>query len=117
MMLLFNRFSYVNIYIGPMFSSFYRSLDLNAIDLDDESPTSMDLRCVLNDSELQEEAQRRLQEQKDEVSKHFELQVNFVMIRYFVMFFFSSFFLRDFKWNARFCKDLFIYSRFSFICK
>ncbi|XP_008478679.1 coiled-coil domain-containing protein 50 [Diaphorina citri] len=47
-------------------ASHMRSLDLNAIDLDDESPTSMDLRCVLNDSELQEEAQRRLQEQKDE---------------------------------------------------
>lgn len=47
-------------------SSHFRSLDLNSIEYDDESPTSMDLRCVLNDSELHEEAQRRLQEQKDE---------------------------------------------------
>lgn len=42
---------------------------MNSIEYDDESPTSMDLRCVLNDSELHEEAQRRLQEQKDEVTK------------------------------------------------
>lgn len=47
-------------------TSHVRSLDLNSIDFDDESPTSMDLRGVLNDTELQEEAQRRLQEQKDE---------------------------------------------------
>ncbi|KAL1455714.1 hypothetical protein WDU94_009787 [Cyamophila willieti] len=41
-------------------------LDLSSLNPDDESPSSLDIRCVLNDSELQEEAQRRLQEQKDE---------------------------------------------------